>query len=90
MTSIPESTGVSVSSILTRRLPKDLKECQEYPYPNVSVHVNGVDTSKVCLILAPENSQLLQLTVRFSDNYSLQPPNVTIQNDVEYPNIFGD
>jgi ubiquitin-protein ligase len=86
---MPKSTGVSVPSTLTRRLLKDLAECQEYPYPNVLVHVDGVDISKICLIIAPENSQPLHLTVRFPHNYPLQPPKVTIQSDVRHPNVFA-
>lgn len=85
---MPESTHVSVPSTLTRRLLKDLAKCQEYPYPNVSVHVDGVDLSKVCLILTPESSQSLHLTVYFPRDYPLWPPWVTIQNNVVHPNVF--
>lgn len=73
-----------------QRLRQDIAEVQNVPYPNIAIHLDDNDITQACLILTPERSSALHLTVRFPVEYPLQAPNVTIQSSVVHPNVFGN
>jgi ubiquitin-protein ligase len=75
---------------LERRLLSDIAEIQQDPYPNVHLHFDDTNIRKACLILTPEDDDPLHLTIDFKANYPLNPPTVTIQSQIEHPNVFGN
>ena len=74
-------------SLMHQRLLKDIAEIQSDPYPGIDFHIrDSLDTA--CLILFPEGSEPLHLTMSMS-NYPLQPPSIEIQSRIRHPNIYG-
>ncbi|KAL8923812.1 MAG: hypothetical protein Q9172_002960 [Xanthocarpia lactea] len=73
---------------LRKRLLRDIAELQTEPYPYIEFHIKD-SLERACLILTPEGSQPLHLTMTL-DNYPLHAPKVTIQSPVCHPNVFGD
>ncbi|KAL8766893.1 MAG: hypothetical protein Q9209_006441 [Squamulea sp. 1 TL-2023] len=73
---------------LHKRLLRDIAELQSEPYPYIEFHVQD-SLERACLILIPEGSAPLHLTMLLED-YPLKAPNVTIQSYVRHPNVFGD
>ena len=78
------------AALLRQRLLQDIKELQTKPYPGIALHSQENDLTQACLILTPENSQPLHLTVIFRDRYPVQPPKITIQSKIAHPNIYQD
>ncbi|KAF2993892.1 hypothetical protein E8E13_002503 [Curvularia kusanoi] len=76
-------------SALQRRLLNDIAEVQQYPYPNIHLHVDDADFRKACLILSTEAYGPLHLLIEFGSDYPLHAPSVTIQSPIVHPNIFG-
>lgn len=74
---------------LRQRLLQDLAELQTKPYPNITFISYDHDINKGCLILCPNGGNPLHLTVVFTDNYPLGPPQITMQSNVLHPNIIG-
>lgn len=70
-----------------KRLLLDIAELQNEPYPNIKFHVND-NLTTACLVLTPEDEQVLHLTMTFQA-YPIAPPVVTIQSTISHPNIFG-
>jgi ubiquitin-protein ligase len=77
------------ATALRQRLLQDIAELQEKPYPRIRLHVDDDDLTTACLILTPENWKGLHLTVQFGDTYPLKPPRITIQSQVNHPNVFN-
>ncbi|KAL8856960.1 MAG: hypothetical protein Q9178_006455 [Gyalolechia marmorata] len=71
-----------------RRLLRDISELQKNPYPNITFHVHD-SLEHACLILSPEKSKPLHLTVTFG-RFPFTAPRVTIQSNITHPNVFGD
>ena len=77
-----------IDSAGRRRLLRDISELQKDPYPNIAFHVHD-SFEHVCLILSPEESKPLHLTVTFGC-FPFTAPRVTIQSNITHPNVFGD
>ncbi|KAF2474464.1 uncharacterized protein BDR25DRAFT_301792 [Lindgomyces ingoldianus] len=77
------------SVVLRQRLLKDVTELQRDPYPNISLYLDEKDVTKACLILTPNGGDPLHLTIQFPERYPLLPPTISIQSQIEHPNIFG-
>ncbi|KAL8789766.1 MAG: hypothetical protein Q9213_001017 [Squamulea squamosa] len=73
---------------LRKRLLRDIAELQSEPYPYIEFHVQD-SLEWACLILTPEGSSPLHLTMSLA-GYPLRAPNVTIQSRVRHPNVFDD
>lgn len=74
---------------LHRRLLQDIAELQSDPYPNIGLSLQD-DLQEACLVLTPSGKAPLHLTVLFGEEYPLVAPKVTIQSQIEHPNVFGD
>jgi ubiquitin-protein ligase len=74
---------------LRQRLLRDIAELQAKPYPNISLFPSE-NVTKACLILRPNGGSPLHLTVNFGAQYPLNGPTVTIQSQIDHPNIFGN
>ena len=75
---------------LRRRLLQDISEIQHDPYPNIHFFIDDSDTTWACVIFTPENQPPLHLTVKFPDQYPLNPPTVRIQSYILHPNIIRE
>ncbi|KAL8901290.1 MAG: hypothetical protein Q9207_005276 [Kuettlingeria erythrocarpa] len=75
-----------IASARRRRLLRDIAELQKNPYPNIAFHVQD-SLEHACLILSPEDSKPLHLTVTFG-YFPFTAPQVTIQSHVNHPNVF--
>lgn len=78
------------AALLQQRLLQDIKELQTKPYPGIALHLRDGDLTQACLILTPQGSASLHLTVIFEDRYPIQPPQITIQSKIAHPNIYND
>lgn len=76
--------------ILTTRRLADIDELVSKPYPGIELRVQDANLSELCLILSPSEEKPLHLKIHLSPDYPLSPPEVTIQSQVEHPNIYGD
>jgi ubiquitin-protein ligase len=74
--------------MLRQRLMRDVAELQLRPCPNISLSLKDEDTTKACLILTPNSSAPLHLTIEIGDRYSPSAPRVTIQSKIVHPNIY--
>ena len=74
--------------LLHQRLLRDIAELQARPYPNISLHLRDEDLTTACLILTPNGSSPLHLTIHFGHRYPILPPTVTIQSKLVHPNIY--
>ncbi|KAF2804346.1 uncharacterized protein BDZ99DRAFT_467628 [Mytilinidion resinicola] len=75
---------------LHQRLLRDIAELQKEPYTHFSTHINDKDLTKICLILKPEGSRALHLTVEIPPDYPLIAPRVSMQSLVVHPNVFRE
>lgn len=80
---------VMTARLLQQRLLQDIAELQTKPYPGIALHI-GDDLVHACLILTPEDQDLLHLTIKFHERYPLEPPKITIQSKIAHPNIYQD
>ncbi|KAL8824860.1 MAG: hypothetical protein Q9170_008017, partial [Blastenia crenularia] len=76
------------ASASQRRILRDIAELQNNPYPNITFHWHD-SLHDACLVLTPEDSEPLHLTVQFQD-YPFTAPRVTIQSKITHPNVFGN
>lgn len=74
---------------LRQRLLRDIDELERRPYPNIRFIPYENDITQACLILTPNGTSSLHLTVTFPDNYPLGPPIVAIQTSIAHPNVIG-
>jgi len=81
----PSATNMA----LRRRLLQDIAELQANPYPNIVLHMQDDDLQKACLLLTPNMKDPLHLTVIFGEDYPLKAPTVTIESEIDHPNVFG-
>ncbi|CAI6336649.1 unnamed protein product [Periconia digitata] len=79
-----------MAATLRKRLLDDIRDVQNNPYPNTHLHVHDEDITRACLILDPEQYQVLHLTIKFSEYYPIFAPEISIQTEIEHPNVFGD
>ncbi|KAL8924238.1 MAG: hypothetical protein Q9172_002778 [Xanthocarpia lactea] len=77
-----------IGSAGRRRLLRDISELQKNPYPNIAFHMHD-SLEQACLILSPEKSKPLHLTMAFR-GFPFTAPRVTIQSNITHPNVFGD
>ncbi|KAI4189250.1 MAG: hypothetical protein LQ346_005152 [Caloplaca aetnensis] len=75
-----------IVSARRRRLLRDIAEVQKNPYPNIAFHVQD-SLEHACLILSPEDSKPLHLTMTFG-HFPFAAPQVTIQSYINHPNVF--
>lgn len=75
---------------LRQRLLQDIAELQANPYPNIVLCMQDDSLEKACLLLTPSGKDPLHLTIEFGDDYPLNPPRVTIQSQVDHPNVLGN
>ncbi|KAK5945825.1 hypothetical protein PMZ80_003033 [Knufia obscura] len=73
---------------LRNRLLRDLAELQLNPYPNIKLFPKDDDINTACLVLSPNGGASLHLTIKFTTDYPLSPPQITIQSYVVHPNVF--
>ncbi|KAK5662301.1 hypothetical protein OQA88_8207 [Cercophora sp. LCS_1] len=78
-----------MSTELRKRLLQDIAELQQNPYPNIRLHVDDEDLTRMCLVLSPEGFKTLHLTVRIHDQYPLSAPDISMDTNVRHPNVFG-
>ncbi|KAF2765547.1 hypothetical protein EJ03DRAFT_252118, partial [Teratosphaeria nubilosa] len=79
------------STILRQRLLHDIHELRTHPYPGIDFQIHDEDAlSKACLILTPAGDKPLHLTIKFPENYPLEPPIVYMDSRVIHPNVFDD
>ncbi|KAG8530716.1 uncharacterized protein KY384_004073 [Bacidia gigantensis] len=71
---------------LQARLLHEIKEIESDPYPNVIFHSND-SVTEACLILTPDGGCPLHLRMKLAD-YPLKAPVVTIQSQIDHPNVF--
>jgi ubiquitin-protein ligase len=98
-------SAASRQSLGRRRLMRDIKELVEIPYPNIEYHIRETDPhgdddedgndgddnmTRGCLILSPEDSKKLHLSVEFEGDYPLDPPTISINSAIDHPNVYGD
>jgi len=74
---------------LHRRLLQDIAELQSDPYPNIGLFLQD-DLQQACLVLSPSGKAPLHLTINFGKHYPLVAPQITIQSQIEHPNVYGD
>ncbi|KAI0107931.1 hypothetical protein F4776DRAFT_414896 [Hypoxylon sp. NC0597] len=87
---LDDTNREAAAPLLQRRLLEDIKELVEKPYPNVILHTYDHDISVACLVLTPTDYKPLHMTVSFSKDYPLQPPNIKMDTTVHHPNVLGD
>lgn len=75
---------------LRQRLLNDIAEIQQDPYPNIHFYIHESDITEACLILTPPNDRPLHLVIKFPESYPLRAPGVTIQTEVDHPNVFDE
>lgn len=75
---------------LWRRLLRDVDELCRKPYPNIHLHVHDDELTTFCLVLTPEVSKPLHLTISGLDNYPLDPPTIRMDSLIHHPNVYGD
>jgi ubiquitin-protein ligase len=80
----------TAATLLNRRRLHDINELQNKPYPGITLHVRDNDITQACLILTPEDSAPLHLTIHIHDRYPVEPPRITIQSKVSHPNVYQD
>jgi ubiquitin-protein ligase len=85
-----EIMAQTAASLLNRRRLQDISELQNKPYPGITLHVRDNDVTKACLILAPEDSAPLHLTIHIHDRYPIEPPRIKIQSKISHPNVYQD
>ena len=67
----------------------DIAELQRKPYPGIELHVQDKTAlERACLVLRPDGEAPLHLTIKFGDRYPLTAPQITMQSQVDHPNIF--
>lgn len=75
------------------RLQREIVELEKEPLEGVQYHFRDSDMKHMCLILTPQSGPFrglrLHLKVRIPDNYPRDPPVVTIQTNVDHPNVMG-
>lgn len=74
---------------LHRRLLQDIAEFQSDPYPNIGLFQQD-DLQQACLVLSPSGKAPLHLTIVCGNHYPLVAPQVTIQSQIEHPNVYGN
>ena len=75
--------------LLHRRLLQDIAEMQRDPYPNIILCPQD-SLRKACLLLTPNGNASIHLTLAFGTDYPLVPPQVTVQSQIDHPNVFGE
>lgn len=78
-----------ISMALHRRLLQDIAEFQSDPYPNIDLFQQD-DLQQACLVLSPSGKAPLHLTIVCGNHYPLVAPQITIQSQIEHPNVYGD
>ncbi|KAL8704607.1 MAG: hypothetical protein Q9201_002254 [Fulgogasparrea decipioides] len=74
---------------LRRRLLQDIADLQNNPYPNIVLCMQD-DLKTACLLLTPNDKAPLHCTVIFGEDYPLNLPRITIESQIEHPNVFGN
>jgi len=74
---------------LHQRLLQDIAELQSDPYPNIGLFLQD-DLQQACLVLSPSGKAPLHLTINFGKHYPFVAPQITIQSQIEHPNVYGD
>ncbi|KAK4554746.1 hypothetical protein LTR86_008248 [Recurvomyces mirabilis] len=77
-------------SMLRQRLLRDIAELKNNPYPGIRLDVKDHSLHTACLVLSPEGEKALHLTINFGDDYPIKPPQITIQSEVDHPNVYDD
>lgn len=77
------------TQILTIRRLADIDELVSKPYPGIELRVQDANLSELCLMLWPSEEKPLHLKTHLGPDYPLSLPEVTIQSQVEHPNIYG-
>jgi len=74
---------------LHRRLLQDIAELQANPYPNIVLCVQDNDLQSACLLLTPLGKGPLHLTISFGPDYPLRAPRVSIESQINHPNVYN-
>lgn len=82
--------SVQNDAVLRQRLLNDIAELQRKPYPGIELHVqDNTALERACLVLRPDGEAPLHLTIKFGTRYPLTAPEITMQSQVDHPNIFN-